>query len=455
MGCRPDSLGLVNDSPVRVGLLGCGTVGSSLISLLQRQNSLIGARTGLDIVVAAVAVRDVSRPRPEAIAEALLTTDAASIVVDPAIDVVVEVMGGIEPARTLVLAALGAGKPVITANKALLAAHGAELFAAADAAGVDLLFEAAVAGGIPFIRPLRESLRGEPIRRVMGIMNGTTNYILTRMTEAGAQYSDALAEAQALGYAEADPTADVEGLDAAAKIAIVASIAFGVDVTDSMVDAEGISSITADDIAFATRNGFVIKLLAVAERFDTESGYELIAAVHPVLVPASHPLASVRESFNAVFVEGEAVGELMFYGRGAGGDPTASAVLGDLIDASVNLRAGAHGSIGSLGTPRMRPSDQSSSAHYLSLVAMDRPGVLATIASVLGDNGVSIASMAQSAADSELGGSLAEDEARLDFITHRVGRRELNATLAALRSLEAVRRVGSVIRVLSEEEPES
>jgi len=445
----------VNDSPVRVGLLGCGTVGSSLISLLQRQNSLIGARTGLDIVVAAVAVRDVSRPRPEAIAEALLTTDAASIVVDPAIDVVVEVMGGIEPARTLVLAALGAGKPVITANKALLAAHGAELFAAADAAGVDLLFEAAVAGGIPFIRPLRESLRGEPIRRVMGIMNGTTNYILTRMTEAGAQYSDALAEAQALGYAEADPTADVEGLDAAAKIAIVASIAYGVDVTDSMVDAEGISSITADDIAFATRNGFVIKLLAVAERFDTEHGDELIAAVHPVLVPANHPLSSVRDSFNAVFVEGEAVGELMFYGRGAGGDPTASAVLGDLIDASVNLRAGAHGSIGSLGTPRIRPSDQTSSAHYLSLVAVDRPGVLATIASVLGDNGVSIASMAQSAADSELGGSLADDEARLDFITHRVGRRELNATLAALRSLEAVRRVGSVIRVLSEEESET
>jgi homoserine dehydrogenase len=445
----------VNDSPVRVGLLGCGTVGSSLISLLQRQNSLIGDRTGLDIVVAAVAVRDTSRPRSGALTTTLLTTDAASIVVDPTIDVVVEVMGGIEPARELVLAALAGGKPVITANKALLAAHGAELFAAADAAGVDLLFEAAVAGGIPFIRPLRESLRGEPIRRVMGIMNGTTNYILTRMTEAGAQYGEALAEAQALGYAEADPTADVEGLDAAAKIAIVASIAFGVDVTDSMVDAEGISSITADDIAFATRNGFVIKLLAVAERFDTENGHELIAAVHPVLVPASHPLASVRESFNAVFVEGEAVGELMFYGRGAGGDPTASAVLGDLIDAAVNLRAGAHGSIGSLGTPRMRPSDQTSSAHYLSLVAVDRPGVLATIASVLGDHGVSIASMAQSAADSELGGSLAEDEARLDFITHRVGRRELDATLAALRSLEAVRRVGSVIRVLIEEEPES
>ena len=445
----------MNDSPVRVGLLGCGTVGSSLISLLQRQNTLIGARTGLDLVVTAVAVRDPGRARPAELADAVVTTDAASIVSDPDIDVIVEVMGGIEPARELLLAALRSGKPVVTANKALLAAHGAELFAAADAAGVDLLFEAAVAGGIPFIRPLRESLRGEPIRRVMGIMNGTTNYILTRMTEAGAQYGEALAEAQSLGYAEADPTADVEGLDAAAKISIVASLAFGVDLAGSMVDTEGISSITADDIAFATRNGFVIKLLAVAERFGTDHGDELSAAVHPVLVPIAHPLAAVRESFNAVFVEGDAVGELMFYGRGAGGDPTASAVLGDLIDAAVNLRSGAHGSIGGLGTPQLRPSEQASSAHYLSLVAVDRPGVLATIASVLGENGVSIASMAQSAADSELGGSLAEDEARLDFITHRVGRLELDATLAALRSLDAVRRVGSVIRVLVEEESES
>jgi homoserine dehydrogenase len=445
----------VNDSPVRVGLLGCGTVGSSLISLLRRQNSLIGSRTGLDLEITAVAVRDPQRSRSVDLDQATLTADARTVVDDPSIDVIVEVMGGIEPARGLVLAALAAGKPVVTANKALLAAHGAELFAAADAAGVDLLFEAAVAGGIPFIRPLRESLLGEPIRRAMGIMNGTTNYILTRMTEAGADYGEALAEAQQLGYAEADPTADVEGFDAAAKIAIVASIAFGVAVTDHLVDTEGISSITADDIAFATRNGFVIKLLAVAERFDTERGDELSVAVHPVLVPSGHPLAAVRESFNAVFVEGDAVGELMFYGRGAGGDPTASAVLGDLIDASVNLRSGSCGRIGSLGTPQIRPPQESSSAQYLSLVAVDRPGVLATIASVLGDNGISIASMAQSAADSDSGNSLADDEARIDFITHRAAQRDLDATLAALRSLDAVRRVGSVIRVLVEEGAES
>jgi homoserine dehydrogenase len=441
---------------VRVGVIGAGNVGSALVAMLldeSRFPALIEA-VGAPLRLVAVAVRDTNKPHPGVPAE-LLTSDALSVATRDDVDLLVELAGGVDDAYRYVRAALESGKSVVTANKALIAAKGTELEAIARAKNVDLIFEAAVGGGIPILRALRTSLVGEKIHRVMGIMNGTTNYILTRMTEAGAQYGEALAEAQALGYAEADPTADVEGLDAAAKIAIVASIAFGVDVTDSMVDAEGISSITADDIAFATRNGFVIKLLAVAERFDTENGHELIAAVHPVLVPASHPLASVRESFNAVFVEGEAVGELMFYGRGAGGDPTASAVLGDLIDAAVNLRAGAHGSIGSLGTPRMRPSDQTSSAHYLSLVAVDRPGVLATIASVLGDHGVSIASMAQSAADSELGGSLAEDEARLDFITHRVGRRELDATLAALRSLEAVRRLGSVIRVLIEEEPES
>jgi homoserine dehydrogenase len=443
----------VNDSPVRVGLLGCGTVGSALISLLQRQHDTVAARTGLDIVVARVAVRDLTRTRPIPLPADAITDDPASIIADPDIDVIVEVMGGVEPARSLVTAALHAGKPVVTANKAMLAEHGAELFAAADAAGVDLLFEAAVAGGIPFIRPVRESLLGEPIRRVMGIMNGTTNYILTRMTEAGADYAEALAEAQALGYAEADPTADVGGFDAGAKIAIVASIAFGAEVTAAMVEVEGITAITADDISFATRNGFVIKLLAVAEQSEHDG--RLSAAVHPVLVPVHHPLASVRDSFNAVFVEGGAVGELMFYGRGAGGDPTASAVLGDLIDASVNLRRGAHASIGLLGPARLRPAEETSSAQYLSLVAEDRPGVLASIASVLGDNGVSIASMSQSAPDSDLGGSLAEDEARIDFITHRTGRRELDTTLAILRDLDAVRRVGSVIRVLSDEEDAS
>jgi len=444
----------VNDSPVRVGLLGCGTVGSALLALLERQHDAISARTGLDIIVTKVAVRDLSRSRGLELPVDLFTDDAAAVVGDPDIDLIVEVMGGIDPARDLVRAALAGGKPVVTANKALLADHGAELFAAADSAGVDLLFEAAVAGGIPFIRPLRESLLGEPVRRVMGIMNGTTTSILTKMTEAGADYSEALAEAQALGYAEADPTADVGGFDAAAKIAIVASIAFGAEVTASMVDVEGITAVSADDIAFASRNGFVIKLLAVAERADVDGAEQLSAAVHPVLVPAHHPLASVRESFNAVFVEGDAVGELMFYGRGAGGDPTASAVLGDLIDAAVNLRRGAHASIGALAVAVLRPPAEASSAHYLSLVAVDRPGVLAAIASVLGDNSISIASMSQSAADSELGGALAADEARIDFVTHRTGRRNLEATLDVLRSLESVRRVGSVIRVLSEEEDE-
>ena len=384
--------------------------------------------------------------------DGVLTDDAMAIATDPSVDVIVEVMGGVEPARALVLAALADGKPVVTANKALLAACGAELYAAAHEAGVDLLFEAAVAGGIPFIRPLRESLLAEPIRRVLGIMNGTTNYILTRMTEAGADYADALAEAQALGYAEADPTADVEGLDAAAKIAIVATLAFGVDVTVDLVDTEGISAITADDIAFAARNGFVIKLLAMAEQFEADGSAEITAAVHPVLVPAAHPLASVRESFNAVFVEGEVVGDLMFYGRGAGGDPTASAVLGDLVDASVNLRRGAHASIGAPAPAIMRAGAELASAYYLSVVAVDLPGVLASIASVLGDNGISIASMAQSAADSELGDALADDEARLDLITHRARRRDLESTLAILRSLDSVRRVGSVIRVLDDEE---
>lgn len=441
----------MNDSTVRVGLLGCGTVGSSLIELLRRQEATVVDRTGLTIEVARVAVREPGRARAAALPADLVTADAASVVTDPSIDVIVEVMGGVEPARQLVLEALRLGKPVVTANKALLAAHGAELYAAASASGVDLLFEAAVAGGIPFIRPLRESLLVEPVRRVLGIMNGTTNYILTRMTEAGADYADALAEAQSLGYAEADPTADVEGLDAAAKIAIVASIAFGVDVTTGLVDTEGISSISADDITFAARNGYVIKLLAAAERFDGAEP-EVAASVHPMLVPSAHPLASVRESFNAVFVEGAAVGDLMFYGRGAGGDPTASAVLGDLVDAAVNLSRGAHAAIAAPRAAVMRDPGTLESAYYLSVVAVDRPGVLASIASVLGDNGISIASMAQSAVDSELGASLGADEARIDFITHRARRVELESTLEILRGLESVRRVGSVIRVLAEEE---
>jgi homoserine dehydrogenase len=437
----------VDGSVIRVGVLGCGTVGASLIALVDRQNATIQARTGLSLEISQIAVRDLSRVRPVGIDGAAFTTNAMAVATDPSIDVIVEVMGGMSPARELILAALAAGKPVITANKALLAAHGSELFAAAEAAGVDLLFEASVAGGIPFIRPLRESLLAEPVVRVMGIMNGTTNYILTRMTEAGADYADALAEAQELGYAEADPTADVEGHDAAAKIAIVASIAFGAEVTSADVQCEGISKVTADDIAFAKRHGYAIKLLAIAERFSDLNGEELSARVHPCLVPNSHPLAAVRDSFNAVFVQGEAVGDLMFYGRGAGGDPTASAVLGDLVDAAVNLQGGAHASLGTFVPMAFRSGEQLEASWYLSLCVDDRSGVLAAIAGVFAEHGVSIDSMEQ---HSLSGPDDIADEARIDLIIHPATEHDVRATLDALGALESVRSIGSTIRVLVE-----
>jgi len=437
----------VDGSVIRVGVLGCGTVGASLIALVDRQNATIQARTGLSLEISQIAVRDLSRVRPVGVDGAAFTTDAMAVATDPSIDVIVEVMGGISPARELILAALAAGKPVITANKALLAAHGSELFAAAEAGGVDLLFEASVAGGIPFIRPLRESLLAEPVVRVMGIMNGTTNYILTRMTEAGADYADALAEAQELGYAEADPTADVEGHDAAAKIAIVASIAFGAEVTSADVQCEGISKVTADDIAFAKRHGYAIKLLAIAERFSDLNGEELSARVHPCLVPNSHPLAAVRDSFNAVFVQGEAVGDLMFYGRGAGGDPTASAVLGDLVDAAVNLQSGAHASLGAFAPMAFRSGEQLEASWYLSLCVDDRSGVLAAIAGVFAEHGVSIDSMEQ---HSLSGPDDIADEARIDLIIHPATEHDVRATLDALGALESVRSIGSTIRVLVE-----
>ncbi|HEX9970039.1 MAG TPA: homoserine dehydrogenase, partial [Acidimicrobiales bacterium] len=361
-----------------------------------------------------------------------------SVVADPDIDVIVEVIGGIEPARSLILHALKAGKPVVTANKELLANVGSELFEAAAASGVDLLYEASVAGGIPLIRPLRESLAGERIKRVMGIVNGTTNFILTRMTEEGMSYADALAEAQGLGYAERDPTADVEGYDAGAKAAIIASIAFGVRVVAGDVYREGISGITAADIAFARRLGYVVKLLAIAENFDGE----VAVRVHPAMIPATHPLASVRESFNAVFIEGEAVGELMLYGRGAGGMPTASAVLGDLIDAAHNLRSGGSGRTAPVGRTVMRPIDDLSSQYYLDLMVDDRPGVLAAVAGVFGEHGVSIRSMEQEGLGAE---------ARLVFITHTARERDMQATIHGLRQLDAVERIGSLLRVVGPE----
>ncbi len=427
---------------MRVGLLGCGNVGASLVQLVAARRADIAKRTGLDLVISRVAVRSIAKDRPVALDPAMFTTDAAAVVADPDIDVVVEVIGGIEPARELILTALAAGKPVITGNKELLANHGSELFAAADAAGVDLLFEAAVAGGIPLMRPLRESLLGEPISRVMGIVNGTTNYILTRMTEAGASYHDALAEAQQLGYAERDPTADVEGYDAGAKIAIIAMIAFGVRVVAGDVYHEGIADITEADIVVASRLGYRIKLLGVAELFGEADTAEVAVRVHPSLVPAQHPLAAVRDSFNAVFIQGEAVGDLMLYGRGAGGLPTASAVLGDVIDAAMNLRQGTHAAIGSFARVRIRSIDELTSAYYVNLEVADRPGVLARVADAFGRHGVSIRSMEQEGLGTE---------ARLIFITHVATERDVQATLRELRELDVVDRIGSVLRVIGHE----
>ena len=427
-----------DSQPVRIGLLGCGNVGGALVQLLTGDTDGMAQRTGLRFEVRRVAVRNLARERAVDLPEGCLTHDAESVVSDPDVDVVVELIGGIEPARKLVLAALKQGKPVVTANKELLANVGAELFEAAATAGVDLLYEASVAGGIPLIRPLRESLAGERVTRIMGIVNGTTNYILTRMTEEGASYGDALSEAQGLGYAERDPTADVEGFDAGAKAAILASIAFGVNVVAGDVYREGISGITPGDIDVARRLGYVVKLLAIVEKIDDA----VAVRVHPAMIPATHPLASVRDSFNAVFIEGEAVGELMLYGRGAGGLPTASAVLGDLVDAAHNLRSRSSGRTGTLRQGRFRAIDELSSQYYLNLDVVDRPGVLAAVATVFGEHGVSIRSMEQEG----LG-----DEARLVFITHRARERDVQATLHGLRHLDAVKRVGSLLRVVGPE----
>ena len=421
-----------------IGLLGCGTVGGALVDLLDARRATITARTGVELRIGAIAVRDTAKHQDRLADPSLLTTDSAAVVADPEVDIVVELIGGTDPALTLVRTALENGKPVITGNKELLAAHGPELYAVAAEHGVDLLFEAAVAGGIPLIRPLRESLVGEDISRVMGIINGTTNYILTKMSQEGADYADALADAQALGYAEADPTADVEGYDAGAKAAIIASIVFGVDVRSSDVQHEGISSITAADIDTAKRLGYVIKALAVIERADGE----VAVRVHPAMVPTGHPLANVNDSFNAVFVEGATVGDLMFYGRGAGGGPTASAVLGDLVDAAVNVANGAAARLSITEKATLRSVDELSSQYYLTMVVSDEPGVLAQVATVFGIHGVSIQVMEQSGT----GG-----DAELCLILHETTEAALHATLDELDGLNVVRGIGSVIRLVSDD----
>jgi homoserine dehydrogenase len=420
-----------------VALLGCGHVGGAVAEILTTRAAEIAQRTGVTFELAGVAVAHLDRPGRAAVAPGLLTDDAKALVERADVDVVVELIGGLDPARTLVEAALRGGRPVVTANKVLISQHGDELAALATAHGVDLLYEAAVAGAIPVIRPLRESLAGERVLRVMGIVNGTTNYILTRMAEDAMSYEAALAEAQELGLAERDPTADVSGDDAAAKAAILAGLAFGSDVLGTTVYREGITEVAATDVAYARRLGYVVKLLATAELVD--GGPDVSVRVHPAMVPADHPLAQVRGAFNAVFVEGESAGELMLYGRGAGGAPTASAVLGDLIDAARNLRSGAHAPAPRRAATVVRPMEDLRSAFYLSLEVDDRPGVLAAVAATFGNHGVSIRAMEQDGTGAG---------ARLYFLTHEAGEGAMQATMADLRGLPAVRRVGAMLRVV-------
>ena len=423
---------------VRIGVIGHGTVGAAFVKLVKQQADTIAARSGVRLEIARVAVRNTASHAGSLVAD-VLTQDADFVVSDPTVDLVVELMGGIDEARGLILKALASGKPVVTANKALIATHGAELFAAADKSGIDLLFEAAVCGGIPLIRPLRESLRGEPIKRVLGIVNGTTNYILTKMSEDGASYADALAGAQQLGYAEADPTADVEGLDAAAKISIIASIAFGANVVAGDVYSEGITKITAADIAIAHRLGYAVKLLAIAELEKTSGSVSV--RVHPAMVPHHHPLASVRDAFNAVVVDGEASGSLMFYGRGAGGDPTASSVLGDVIDAAINLNKGAHATLGVLTKAKLLPMAQNSCEYLIPLEVADKPGVLHAVTGIFANNNVSIGAAEQDGIGSG---------ARLVFLTHMASEAAVQACIAQLRNLDVVMHVGALLRVIAD-----
>ena len=416
-------------------MLGAGVVGSQIARLLIANKSDLASRAGANLELVSIAVKD-SKLKRDGIPAALLTTDAKSIVNDPQIDLVIEVIGGIDPAKDLILTALKNGKSVVTANKALLAKHGAELYAAADKANVDLYYEAAVAGAIPILRPLRESLVGDHVIRVMGIVNGTTNYILTKMDENGAAFADALKEAQALGFAESDPSADIEGFDAAAKAAILAGLAFHSRVTDNDVYREGISKITAADVKVAKAMEMVIKLLAIAEL--TPEG-AVSVRVHPALISRTHPLASVRDSFNAVFVEAESAGQMMFYGKGAGGAPTASAILGDLVAVA---RHKVNGGIGPKESDyadlKIAQIGQTKTRYLIRLNVADKPGVLESVAHVFASHQVSIQTVRQTGAG---------DKAELIVMTHSSNESSLSATVKDLKNLPVVTDVASVLRV--------
>jgi homoserine dehydrogenase len=422
---------------LRIGLLGCGTVGAAVVRLLRTNGDAIRLRTGTTLRLLRVAVARPSKPRDVQFEPGVLTGDAAAVVADERIDAVAEVMGGIDPARALLLAAIQRGKSVVTANKLLMARHGPELFARAGEAGVDLRLEASVGGGLPVIQPLRESLGANRLREVSGILNGTTNYILTKMAEARWEFGQALEEAQRLGFAEADPTADVEGHDAAAKLAILATIAFGTAVRDADVYREGIQRVTPQDIGFAAELGYALKLLAIAREQDGA----IEARVHPAFLPRTHPLAAIGNELNAVFVRGDAVGEVMFVGRGAGGPPTASAVVADLIDIARNRRMGGHGRVGfgALAQRPLRPMEDSASPFYLLMQVTDRPGVFARIAAVFGEEGVSIASIMQKSRG---------ETADIVMVTHTARERQMRRVLSRLEELDVVRTVRNVIRVI-------
>jgi homoserine dehydrogenase len=428
--------------PIRVALLGCGTVGTEVVRLLTDQAEDLTQRIGAPVELAGIAVRRPNKHRE--VPEHLLTTDAAALVASDDVDVIVEVIGGIEPTRGLLLDALKAGKSVVTANKALLAEYGPDLFEAADSSGADLYFEAAVAGAIPLLRPLRESLAGDRITRVMGIVNGTTNFILSAMDATGAGYGETLEEASRLGYAEADPTADVDGFDAASKAAILASLAFHTRVTAADVYREGIRAVSAADIAAAKGLGRTVKLLAICERVVSPSGQESVAVrVHPAMIPRTHPLASVNGAFNAVFVEADAAGEMMFYGQGAGGAPTASAVLGDLVAVARNKVASGRGPRESAyAALPVQPMGNTPTRYHISLDVADKPGVLSQVAAVFAEHHVSIAAVRQEGR---------VEDASLVIVTHAATDAALRSTVDKIGGLPVVREVVSVMRVEGEE----
>lgn len=424
--------------PIGVAVLGMGNVGAEVVRILTDNADDIRARVGAPVQIRGVAVRDLTVPR-EGVDAALLTDDPASLVKRDDIDIVVELIGGIDLPRPLIRDALESGKSVVTANKALMAAHSGELSDAAARNRVDLYFEAAVAGAIPVIRPLTQSLAGDSVNRVAGIVNGTTNYILSEMAETGADYSDVLAEAGRLGYAEADPTADVEGYDAASKAAILASIAFHSRVTADDVYREGITSITPADLEAAAKFDCTVKLLAICERLNIDGAESISARVYPALIPLEHPLATVNGAFNAVVVESDNAGRLMFYGQGAGGAPTAAAVMGDLVMAARNRVYSGRGPLESTyASLPIASIDDVQTRYYVAMDVADRPGVLAQISGEFAKNGVSIAAMRQEGAS---------DEARLIVVTHRASDRAQSETVAALEQMDSVNKVSSVLRL--------